>query len=325
MIDIGYHASHEQFAPDELLRLVQHAEQAGFDCGMCSDHFHPWSHAQGQSGFAWSWLGAALAGTSWSYGVVTAPAGRYHPAIIAQAAATLATMFPGRFWVSAGSGEALNDRIVGGHWPGKDERNRRLCEAVEVMRALWRGETVNHRGAFVVDSARLFTRPESPPPVIVPALSPETAAWGAGWADGLITISQPKEKLQPIVDAFRQNGGEGKPMYLQVKLSYAARDEDALRGACEQWRTNVLPAELSQDVSTPQAYEALAEQVTEDDVAKAVHVSSDPAQHVRWLRDYADMGFERLYLHNVNRSQRGFIDAFAREVLPALRTASQAP
>lgn len=319
MVQIGYHASHEQFAPDALLELVRHAAASGFDAAMCSDHFHPWSRAQGHSGYAWSWLGAAMARTDLSFGVVTSPVGRYHPAIIAQAVATLAVMFPGRFWMSAGSGEALNERIVGGHWPGKDERNRRLLEAVEVMHRLWRGETVEHRGAFVVEAAELFTRPATPPPVMAAALSPETAAWSAGWADGLITVSQPLEKLRPIVDAFRDNGGAGKPMYLQVKLSWAHSDEAALHGAHEQWRTNVFPGDVSEDLSTPRAYETLAERVQPDEVARAVHVSADCARHAEWLRGYAELGFDRLYLHNVNRDQRGFIDAFARHVLAQLR------
>ncbi|WP_206858638.1 TIGR03885 family FMN-dependent LLM class oxidoreductase [Lysobacter changpingensis] len=319
MSRIGFHASHEQFPPGELLELVARAREAGFDGMMCSDHFHPWSRAQGHSGHAWSWLGAAMARTDATFGVVNAPVGRYHPAVIAQAAATLASMFPGRFWMAVGSGEALNECITGEEWPSKDARNRRLLEAVEVMRALWRGETVNHRGAFRVSHAQLFTRPGAPPDVHVAALSPETAAWGAGWADGLITMSQPMETLRPIVEAFRANGGEGKPVILQVKLSYARSEDDALRGAHEQWRTNVLEADLSEDLCTPQAYEALGEQVAPEKVAEAVHVSADPARHVQWLREYASLGFDALYLHNVNRWQREFVEVFGREVLPRLR------
>jgi len=316
---IGYHASHEQFPPGELLELAAHAHAAGFDAMMCSDHFHPWSRAQGQSGHAWSWLGAAMARVDTTFGVVNSPVGRYHPTVIAQAAATLASMFPDRFWIAVGSGEAINETITGAEWPSKDARNRRLLEAVDVMRALWRGETVNHAGAFRVSHAQLFTRPESPPRIYVAALSPETAAWGAGWADGLITVSQPMEKLEPIIDAFRGNGGKDKPVQLQVKLSYAKTDEDALRGAHEQWRTNVVAPSLTQDVSTPQAYEALGEQVTPEKVAEAVNVSADPARHVRWLREYASLDVEALQLHNVNRWQREFIDVFGREVIPKVR------
>ncbi|MDR0182160.1 TIGR03885 family FMN-dependent LLM class oxidoreductase [Lysobacter arvi] len=319
MTTLGYHASHEQFPPGELLDLAAHARQAGFDAMMCSDHFHPWSRAQGQSGHAWSWLGAAMARVDTSFGVVNSPVGRYHPAVIAQAVATLASMFPERFWLAVGSGEAINETITGEEWPSKDARNRRLLEAVQVMRALWRGETVNHRGAFRVEHAQLFTRPESLPQVYVAALSPETAAWGAQWADGLITVSQPMEKLRPIVQAFRDNGGADKPLLLQVKLSYAQSDEDALRGAHEQWRTNVVEPALTEDVSTPQAYEALGERVTPEKVAGSVHVSADPSKHVAWLRAYVELGFHALYLHNVNRWQREFIDVFGREVLPALR------
>jgi coenzyme F420-dependent glucose-6-phosphate dehydrogenase len=319
MTRIGFHASHEQFPPGDLLALAAHAEACGFDALMCSDHFQPWSRAQGQSGHAWTWLGAAMATTACSHGVVNAPVGRYHPAIIAQATATLDAMFPGRFWLAAGSGEALNERIVGGAWPDKSERNRRLLEAVEVMRALWRGECVDHHGAFHVEQARLFTLPSKVPPVFVAALSASTAAWGARWADGLITASQPLDKLQPIVDAFRDNGGAGKPLYLQVKLSHAADEDRALQGAHEQWSTNVLDAALSEDISTPQAYEALAERVSPEQVAEAVHVSADTAQHARWLQAYIDMGFDALYLHNVNTGQKAFIEAFARDVLPRLK------
>ena len=159
---------------------------------MCSDHFAPWSTRQGESGFAWSWLGAALQATSLSFGVVSAPGQRYHPAIIAQAAATLAQMYPGRFWMALGSGEALNEHITGERWPEKPVRNARLRECVDVMRALFAGETVTHRGLVRVDRARLWTLPETPPPLIGAAVSAATAAWVGGWADGLVTINQPR-------------------------------------------------------------------------------------------------------------------------------------
>src|SRR5215207_4775745 len=187
-VQIGYHASHEQFPPSELLEHVVSAEAAGFDAAMCSDHFAPWSADQGHSGFAWSWLGAALARTRLSFGTVCAPGQRYHPAIIAQAAATLAEMFPERFWVSLGSGEAVNESITGAVWPSANERDARLLESVEVMRALFRGETVDHHGLVTVQEAKLWTRPATPPLLFGAALAPETARWIAGWADGMITI-----------------------------------------------------------------------------------------------------------------------------------------
>lgn len=316
---IGYHASHEQFTPRELLAHVQRAEAAGFTAAMCSDHFHPWSDAQGQSGHAWSWLGAAMATTALPFGVVNAPVGRYHPAVIAQAAATLAQMFERRFWIAVGSGEAVNECITGERWPPKDLRNRRLREAVEVMRALWRGEEVTHRGEFTVEQARLYTRPAQAPEVFAAALSPQTARWAGGWADGLITISMPHAKLRPILDAFREGGGEGKPLRLQVKLAFARDDADALAGAHAQWRTNVFEGGVSEELRTPAEYEAAARHVRPEDVAAMVRVSSDAQRQLAWLHEDLALGFDALLLHNVHPAQAAFIDAFGATVLPALR------
>src|ERR687896_844522 len=171
---VGLHCSHEQIPPSRLLGHVRHAEAAGFGAIMSSDHFSPWSERQGESGFAWSWLGAAMGATALPFGVVNAPGQRYHPAIVAQAAATLCEMFPGRLWVALGTGEASNEHITGDGWPPKDERNARLLECVEVMRALFAGEEVSHRGRVVVDRARLWTRPADPPPLIGAAVSEQT-------------------------------------------------------------------------------------------------------------------------------------------------------
>ena len=192
MANVGFHASHEQFPPSEMLECVRAAEHAGFQAAMCSDHFAPWSLRQGQSGFAWSWLGAALQATSLSFGVVNAPGVRYHPAIIAQAAATLAEMFPGRFWVALGSGQAINEHITGTDWPPKAERNARLQECVEVIRALWAGETVTHHGRIQVEGAKLWTRPQRPPLIVGPALSEETAEFVGGWAPTPSSRSTPR-------------------------------------------------------------------------------------------------------------------------------------
>jgi probable non-F420 flavinoid oxidoreductase len=326
---IGYHASHEQFTPRDLLGFVQQAERAGFDAAMCSDHFHPWSEAQGQCGHAWTWLGSAMAATQLPHAVVNCPVGRYHPAVIAQAVATLLQMHGDRFTLIAGSGEEQNEAITGKSWPPKDVRNRRLQAAVEVMRALWRGEEVTHRGprdeAFVVERARLYSLPENiTPKVFAAALSPETARWAASWADGLATISMPREKLQKVVDAFREGGGEGKPLWLQVKLSYAGSDDEALRGAHAQWRTNVMKGEVSQDLRTPAQFEAAAQMVKPEDMREAVRVSADTQRHLDWLHEDCALGFERLFLHNVNRGQQRFIDDFGAQVLPRLRKAREA-
>ncbi|MCC6791863.1 MAG: TIGR03885 family FMN-dependent LLM class oxidoreductase [Thermomicrobiales bacterium] len=318
MTTIGYHASHEQFPPSALLRYVRAAEQAGFTAAMCSDHFAPWSEAQGQSGFAWSWLGAALATTSLPFGVVNAPGYRYHPAIVAQAAATLAEMFPGRFWVALGTGQALSEHITGEKWPPKAERNARLAECVEVIRALWAGETVSHDGRITVEEATLYTRPAEPPAIVGPALSPETAEFAGGWADALITINQPVERLRAIVDAFRRGGGDGKPIYLQIHLSYAEDEATARRYAHDQWRTTMLPAPAGEELRLPAQFEAVAQYVRPDEMDRSVHISADLARHLDWLRGYVELGISKLFLHNVGPNQEQFIEAFGARVLPAL-------
>jgi coenzyme F420-dependent glucose-6-phosphate dehydrogenase len=317
---IGFHASHEQFGPDRLLRLVQLAEDAGFQAAMCSDHWAPWSETQGQSGFAWSWLGAAMQATSLPFGVVNAPGQRYHPAIIAQAAATLNVMFPDRFWVAVGSGQLLNEHITGERWPTKTERNQRLEEAADVMRRLWAGEAVSHTGLVSVSEARLWTRPERPPRLVGAAVTPTSAEWVAGWADALITVVQPRETLQQVVDAFRRGGGDGKPMYLQVHLAYAPTEDEARDAAFEQWRQNTLPNSVMTDLAHPEQIAAAAGHVTPDDLDGAVRISADLDQHIAWLREDLGMGFEALYLHEVGPEQERFVEAFGREVLPALRS-----
>ena len=319
----GYHCSHEQYSPGELLRLVTRAERAGFECAMCSDHYMPWSETEGQSGFAWSWLGAALQATRLPFGVVTVPGGwRYHPAVHAQAAATLTEMFPGRFWMACGSGEWLNEHVVGRHWPPKHERNQRLREGVDIMRALWAGETVTHRGLITVDEAKLYVRPAQPPRVIAAALSAETAEWAGAWADGLITIVGERDGMREIVDAFRRGGGEGKPLYLQAQLSFARTDEAALEAAWRQWRAAMFPSPVLAELKLPAHFDAAGRHVRKEDVAAKMRISADPERHLEWLLGDAELGFEEIDLHCVNRAeQERFIDVFGERVLPELRTA----
>ena len=216
---------------------------------MSSDHFSPWSERQGESGFAWSFLGAALAVTRLPFGIVNAPGQRYHPAIIAQAAATLAEMFPERLWVALGTGEASNEHITGDPWPPKEERNARLLECVEVMRALFAGEEVTHRGRVVVDRARLWTLPAKPPELLGAAVSVATARWAGSWADGLATVNAPHDHLRAMLDAYRAGGGSGR-LVLQVHLSWAPTEEEAMRIAHDQWRTNVFDPPICWDVET---------------------------------------------------------------------------
>jgi probable non-F420 flavinoid oxidoreductase len=316
---IGFHASHEQFAPDRLLRLVVAAEAAGFDAAMCSDHWAPWSEEQGESGFAWSWLGAALQATSLPFGVVNAPGQRYHPAIIAQAAATLEVMYPDRFWIAVGSGQLLNEHITGDRWPAKEERNERLQEAADLMRRLWAGETVSVDGRVRASEAKLWTRPERPPMLVGAAVTPPTAAWVAGWADALITVVQPDEQLDRVVEAFRSNGGADKPMYLQVHLAYAETDEEARAAAFAQWRQNTLDNSVMTELAHPEQISRAATHVTPDALDGAVRISSDLQQHVAWLRGDIDRGFDGLFLHEVGPEQERFVERFGREVLPPLR------
>jgi len=322
--DIGIHASHEQFPPDRLLRLMRLAEEVGFDAGMCSDHWAPWSEDQGQSGFAWSWLGAALATTTFSFGVVNAPGQRYHPAIIAQAVATLNVMYPQRLWIAVGSGQLLNEHITGERWPTKPERNRRLEASAQVMRRLWRGETVDHQDDLLsVSQARLWTRPAQEPTLVGAAVSPETAAFVAGWADALITVAQPPGRLDAVVDAFRSSGGAGKPMYLQVHVSWDPSEAQARERAARAWRQGCVPNSVLTELALPAQIADAAAHVPVEDVADAVRTSADLDQHAAWIEADFGRGFDAVYLHDVGPEQERFVETFGRVVLPNVR--SQAP
>ena len=314
----GVHASHEQIPPAELLAAVVAAERAGFEAAMCSDHFSPWSSRQGQSGFAWSWLGAALQATNLSFGVVNAPGQRYHPAIIAQAIGTLGAMYPGRFWAALGSGEYSNEHITGEPWPRKDVREARLLECVEVIRDLLTGKEVSRDGLVTVDQARVWTRPDTPPPLIGAATSTKTAAWCAGWADGLVTVNAPEERLRAMIAAYRDAGGRG-PVCLQVHLSWAPTEAEAEQIALDQWRSNVFAPPVCWDLETMEHFDVVSEHVTIDQVRQVVNVSADLERHTELLRGYAELGFDRIYLHHVGQDLTPFIETFGAKVLPALR------
>jgi probable non-F420 flavinoid oxidoreductase len=318
MTEYGIHASHEQIPPADLLSAVVAAERAGFDAAMCSDHFSPWSERQGQSAFAWSWLGAALQATNLSFGVVNAPGQRYHPAIIAQAIGTLGAMFPGRFWAALGSGEFSNEHITGGDWPRKEVRNARLRQGVDVIRDLLAGETVTRDGLITVDRARLWTRPETPPPLVGAAVSTATAEWCAEWADGLVTVNAPEQHLREMIAAYRGAGGRG-PVCLQVHLSWAGSEAEAEEIAYDQWRSNVFPPPVCWDLELVEHFDVVSEHVTMEQVRGVVNVSADLGAHVEWLRGYAALGFDRIYLHHVGQNLMPFIDAFGSKVLPELR------
>jgi coenzyme F420-dependent glucose-6-phosphate dehydrogenase len=320
-MQIGYHASHEQYSPSELLTLVQEAEAAGFDAIMASDHFSPFSLRQGNSGYVWSWLGAAMAKTQVGFGTVNAPGQRYHPAIVAQGIATLAEMFPGRFWVALGSGQFINERVTGESWPSEPDRDKRLGESARVIRALLHGETVTSDGMVRVQEARIFSRPTAIPLLFGAAITPETAAWIASWADGMVTVVQPRDKMADVVEAFRKHGGDGKLIYLQAQVSFDETYDLALDGAYDQWRMSVLSSDEIVNARTPEEVDRLSEKVSREEVADRVRVSADPEEHMAWLEEDKAMGFDAIYIHNVNRNQRPFITTFGSKVLPALRQA----
>lgn len=318
MVFLGFHASHEQIAPSALLQIVQRAEAAGFDGAMSSDHLAPWSPRQGESGLAMAWLPAALAGTDFSIGMVNAPGQRYHPVVMAHAFATIEEMFPGRYWVALGSGEAVNEHVTGDAWPPKGVRNERLRESVDVIRRLLAGEEVSHDGHVRVHRARLWSLPAEPPPLLATAVTPETAGWAAGWADGLATVAQPPEVLGRVVESYRGNGGTGECV-LQVHVSLAPTDAEAYDLARDQWRHALVPPHLLWDLEQPEDFDAAVREVDEAALRQAVLVDRDPLALAERIADLVRIGFDRVYLHHVGRDQSFFLDQAASELLPRLR------
>lgn len=316
---IGYHASHEQFSPRSLLNHVREAEKAGFAAFMCSDHFAPWSARQNESAQAWVWLGAALETCQLSGGFVVAPGARYHPAIVAQTLGTLANLFPGRIWAALGSGQYLNEHVTGEAWPPKGERNARLQESFEVIREMFQGKMVNHQGRVTVRNARLYPAPEQKPPLLVAAITAATARWAAPWAEGLITVGRTYEEMREVVRAFRENGGAKKPIYLQEQISFARTEEEARQQAYEQWGYSVFPSSVLGDLELPERFDEVKQFVRVEDAGKSVRISSNLDQHRRWLSEIAEIGFDRIYLHNVARNQSEFIQVFGESVLPKIK------
>ncbi|KAA0992481.1 TIGR03885 family FMN-dependent LLM class oxidoreductase [Dyadobacter aurulentus] len=322
MAMIGYHASHEQFSPSELLHYVKMAEQGGFRAAMSSDHLNPWSRQQGQSGHCFSWLGAALQIThSIPFGSLSIPGGwRFHPVVVAQAAATLAQMSPNRFqWIALGSGEALNETVVSPNWPAKEERNERIRQAAEMMRSLFRGETVTSKeGYHYADEARIWSLPEIPPKIFGAALTTQTARWMGGWADGLVTVNKSMDVLAQVMQAFNEGGGADKPKYVQVHISWAETMEAARQNAFEQWRVNTLAPEKCANFRKVAEFENATAAMRPEDMDEHLLISTDPGEYVGYLQRLSDLGFDGIFVHNVGRNQAGFIETFGREVLPRL-------
>jgi G6PDH family F420-dependent oxidoreductase len=323
---IGYAAMLEQFHPTDLLDWCVRAESAGFGAGfMVSEHFHPWTPQQGQSAFAWSFMGALGERTSSRFGVaVTCPGFRYHPAVIAHAAATLGAMYPDRFWLGLGAGEALNEHVVGGAWPEIGVRSSMLFEAIEVISKLFGGGVVRHRGEhFKLESAKLYTRPERPVPIYVATAGPVNAKRTGRYADGMITVGAADDKIQMLWEKCNEGCREagkplGTPKLLQVHISWARTDEEAVEAAVREWPNGGMPF-AKQDIRNPEDFAAMAKLVRPEDFTNRVLMTSDLGKHIEHLQHYVDMGFDEIHIHNVGRNQAEFIEVFGEEVLPELR------
>jgi len=311
MSTIAYHASHEQFAPSALLKWVQAAETAGFDAIHSSDHFHPWSVRQGQSGFSFSWLGAAMQATHLPFSVVCAPGQRYHPAIIAQAVATLSEMFPDRFSVELGSGEALNECITGEGWPDKEKRQQRLFESARVIQKLLKGEKVSYEGLIKIKNAKLYSRPAKPPLVFAAALSLETSEWAGQWAEGLLTIAGDARDITKKMNAFRKNAGDNRPVFVQFSFSYGPLPR-ALDEAYEQWRTNLVSADKLGSYSQPEEFDEATKNISKEEVKEKINFVETMDDLFEKINFCFECNVDRIILHNVNSMQDLFIEDFKK-------------
>jgi coenzyme F420-dependent glucose-6-phosphate dehydrogenase len=312
---IGYSLSTEEHAPGDLVRYARRAEETGFAYAMISDHFHPWIDAQGNSGFVWSILGAIAQATErLPVGTgVTCPTMRYHPALVAQAAATVAVLMPGRFTLGVGTGEYLNEHILGDRWPPYRMRAAMLEEAVELIRTLWRGEWVTHDGEhYLVENAKLYTLPEQPPPIVVAAGGPRAADLAGRIGDGLINYSPDAE----VADGFRAAGGDGKPRYVQLNVCWAEDEADARRTAHRICPNVALEGELGNQLPHPKHYEQAVSMVTEDDVAEVITCGPDPERHAEAIRRCLDAGYDHVHVYQVGPDQEGFFGFYEREILP---------
>ncbi|MFD9093509.1 LLM class F420-dependent oxidoreductase [Streptomyces collinus] len=316
MPEYGYFLSCEEHRPAELVEQARMAEQAGFQALWISDHYHPWNDAQGQSPFVWSVIGALSEAVSLPVETaVTCPTVRIHPAVLAQAAATTAVMTGGRFRLGVGTGEALNEHILGDRWPPLPVRLEMLEEAVQVMRRLFTGEEVSHHGThYTVENARLYTVPDEPVPIDISGFGPKATALAARVGDGYITMT-PEEEM---VTRFRKGGGGTKPVSGGTKVCYGTDREECLRTVRRLWSTELLPGEMGQVLPSPRHFEQLADLVTEDMVREKSVCGDDVDEHVAALSAFADAGFDRVYVNQIGTDQRGFFDFYRTKVLPRL-------
>jgi coenzyme F420-dependent glucose-6-phosphate dehydrogenase len=315
MVQLGYHLSSEEHPAPDLVGYARRAEEAGFTYAVISDHFHPWLHRQGQSPFVWSVLGAiAQATDGLRLGTVTAPIRRTPPYLAAHAAATAATLLPGRFFLGVGSGEDLNEHITGEWWPPSETRHEMLEEAVELIRKLWDGDTVEHAGAYYfVDNARIYSLPEALPPIAVAAMSPDAAELAGRVGDGMIAVSPDPE----LVKAFETSGGDGKPRYGQLDVCVADDEAEARHIAHAQWAAPAgIPPRLLPKLRVPADFEAVAELVDEERVAEKVVCGIDAGRHLARIQEFVEAGFDHVHVHQVGDDQETFFRFYEAEVLP---------
>jgi coenzyme F420-dependent glucose-6-phosphate dehydrogenase len=314
---IGYMLSSEEHEARDLVRFAGRAEQAGFSYAMISDHYHPWLDAQGQSPFAWSVLGGIAQATSTLRvgTAVTCPTTRYHPAIVAQAAATVATMMPDRFILGVGTGELLNEHVVGEPWPSHPKRAEMLAEAVEIIRRLWSGNLVRHYGRhYTVETARLYSLPERPPPIVVAAGGPRAAKLAGRIGDGMVNFAPDPQ----VVACFDAAGGGGKPRYIQYNVCWAADEWEARRTATKVVPNVGMPGELGPKLPNPADFQHAATLVTEDRMAELVVCGPDPQRHLDGLKRCLDAGYDHVQVAQVGPDQEGFFRFYEQEILPSL-------
>ncbi len=315
MTTFGYTLMCEQTGPKELVRYAQLAEQAGFDFAVISDHFHPWLEEQGQSPFAWSVLGAVADRTQRMklMTMVTCPIVRYHPAIVAQMAATIAIMSDGRFILGLGAGENLNEHVVGKGWPPAFVRHQMLEEAIDIIRELWKNDYVSYQGEFfTVHDAKIFSKPAQPPPIYVAASGSESADIAAKF-DGLIA-TEPKAE---IVKAYRESGGEG-PAYAQIAMSWGKGEGQAVKNAYKYFRFSLPAWKVMAELPNPVNFEAASKVAREEDVAQAIPCGPDPEKHIQGIKKYLDAGFEHIAVLQAGPDQEGFIKFWTDELRPRL-------
>jgi coenzyme F420-dependent glucose-6-phosphate dehydrogenase len=311
-MEIAYALSGEELPPNAIVRAAALAEEVGMETAWVTDHFHPWIEAQGESPFVWSVLGGVATATErLRVGTgVTCPTFRIHPAIIAQAAATTQAMFDGRFFLGVGSGENLNEHILGQRWPETDVRLEMLEEAVAVIRQLWQGGQQSHHGKhYTVENARIYTLPDELPPIFVSAFGPKAVQVAARCGDGLVNTSPEGELLKK----YDELGGRG-PKYGQIKVCWAEREEDARKLAFEKWPTTGLSGELSQELATPKHFEQAVEPLREDQVVSSFSLGPDPKSYVESLQKYADAGFDVVFVTQIGPDQEGFLRFYEREL-----------